>query len=188
MFASHWLAIAMQLALTDCFIEHLVHNLGDSDYEVREASSKALLQIGSPALPYLTEAVKSNDVEVAERSKRLITSIYDEYVPPNLKDVPGIYNLTLADYLRVAAKYKEQAKETLKNEYGVTNEAFGRNRALDRLATRYYLLEKVREGATRKEIQQLIKDMGQRPSLPEPIELHPDYKTVNESLQRGDWK
>jgi hypothetical protein len=188
MFASFWLAMAMRLAATDCFIGHLVHNLGHSDYEVREASSKALLQIGSLALLYLTKAEKSNDLELAERSKRLITSIYDEYIPPNLKDVPSIYNLTLADYLRVGEKYKEQVRQTLKNEYGVTDGMFGRGRATDRLATRYYLLDKVRDGATRMEIQQLIKDMNHRPRLPEPIELHPDYKTANESLQRGDWK
>ncbi len=52
-------------------VRKLIKELGDPDFRVRQSASLKLSLIGSPALPYLEKAVKSEDREVAIRARRL---------------------------------------------------------------------------------------------------------------------
>jgi hypothetical protein len=56
-------------------IERLIKDLGSDDFDVREKATTALTVIGRPALPYLEEALKSPDAEIARRAKDLATDI-----------------------------------------------------------------------------------------------------------------
>ena len=52
-------------------VEKLITELGDPSFRVRQSASLKLSLIGSPALPFLEKAVKSQDREVAIRARRL---------------------------------------------------------------------------------------------------------------------
>lgn len=56
-------------------IKNLVVKLGDPEFQVREDAQKELLEIGEPVLPYLTEALSSDNPETARRAKLLIEKI-----------------------------------------------------------------------------------------------------------------
>jgi hypothetical protein len=56
----------------------LVKDLGDDDFDVREAAEKALVALGTAALPALRAAVKSPDLEVRMRALRCIKDIGPE--------------------------------------------------------------------------------------------------------------
>src|SRR5437660_3856124 len=53
-------------------IAKLVKQLGSSDFQKREAATKALTAIGFPALQALRIAAKDGDAEVARRATRLV--------------------------------------------------------------------------------------------------------------------
>jgi len=56
-------------------IARLIKELGDNEWSVREAASKALVDIGQPALAALKEALKSKDAEVAMRAREAVEKI-----------------------------------------------------------------------------------------------------------------
>jgi hypothetical protein len=56
-------------------IAALIKQLGDDDFERREAASKALDRIGEEALPELRRAAKGTDAEVRRRAEDLIQAI-----------------------------------------------------------------------------------------------------------------
>jgi len=57
-------------------IEQLIKDLGAEDWQVREASTKALEEIGEPAEPFLKEALQNPDSEVRLRSKLVMHNIW----------------------------------------------------------------------------------------------------------------
>ena len=56
-------------------VEKLIRELGDEQFEVREAAAKGLASAGSRARPYLELATKSADPEVAGRAKAILDSL-----------------------------------------------------------------------------------------------------------------
>jgi HEAT repeat protein len=56
-------------------IRKLLHQLGNEDFERRDAAEKALIQAGSRALAALQEAQMSNDLEVRSRATRCLSAI-----------------------------------------------------------------------------------------------------------------
>ena len=56
-------------------VKRLVGELGHRRFAVRESATTKLLLIGEPVLPYLAEALKSKDAEVAKRAERIKSSI-----------------------------------------------------------------------------------------------------------------
>jgi len=56
-------------------ITALVKQLGDDDWNAREAASKQLALLGSSAKPQLETAIKSNDPEIATRAERLMAAL-----------------------------------------------------------------------------------------------------------------
>jgi hypothetical protein len=53
-------------------IKELIKKLGDPNYLVREEAHKSLVQLGSPAIPSLKEALNDKDVEIATRVERIL--------------------------------------------------------------------------------------------------------------------
>jgi hypothetical protein len=56
-------------------LQSLIGQLGSNRFLERQAATEALDKIGEPALPYLREAIKSNDLEVRRRAEDLIPRI-----------------------------------------------------------------------------------------------------------------
>jgi hypothetical protein len=56
-------------------IARLVRELGDDAFDVREAATKRLTEIGRPALAALREAAKSGEAEVSSRAARIVAAI-----------------------------------------------------------------------------------------------------------------
>src|SRR4051812_3722036 len=56
-------------------IARLVKQLGDDDFDTREAATKRLQEIGKPAVGALVRAMKSNDLEVRRRAEAVLTEI-----------------------------------------------------------------------------------------------------------------
>jgi len=56
-------------------VGRLIELLGHDDFRKREAAENELLKAGSDVLPFLREAAKSSDPEVADRAGRLIEAI-----------------------------------------------------------------------------------------------------------------
>jgi RNA polymerase sigma factor (sigma-70 family) len=62
-------------------VERLIKQLGSDEFEEREAASKALKEVGKPALKALDEAATKNaDVEIRTRAAALIVAIRDSLV------------------------------------------------------------------------------------------------------------
>jgi len=56
-------------------ISKLIEQLGDDNFQQREAATAAIRKLGKGALPQLTKAAKTDDIEVASRIKGLIGQI-----------------------------------------------------------------------------------------------------------------
>lgn len=69
-------------------IDRLIRQLGDDDFDVREAASKELEKIGEPALAALQKARGSDDLEVRRRASRLVERISDRLARTDVKSVP----------------------------------------------------------------------------------------------------
>jgi HEAT repeat protein len=59
-------------------VDELIQKLGDNDFDTREEASRALIDVGQPALSQLREARKSDDVEVARRAEDCLSKIGKE--------------------------------------------------------------------------------------------------------------
>jgi hypothetical protein len=59
-------------------IARLIRGLSSDKFEERDAASKALEALGSPALPALRQAAASDDAEVSKRAKNLIQAQLDK--------------------------------------------------------------------------------------------------------------
>lgn len=55
--------------------QSLISRLGDADVEVRARAEAALTEIGKPAIPFLREACRSADPEIAARARQLLAKI-----------------------------------------------------------------------------------------------------------------
>jgi hypothetical protein len=60
-------------------VAKLVKQLGSDDFQDREAATKALADIGLPALDALRKAAKDEDAEIAHRAGRLVESIENSF-------------------------------------------------------------------------------------------------------------
>jgi hypothetical protein len=67
--------LAAETPLENHRIQSLIGQLGSARYPERRAATEALDGIGEPALPWLRDALKSNDLEVRRRAEDLIPRI-----------------------------------------------------------------------------------------------------------------
>lgn len=56
-------------------VDQLITQLGDTDWNKREAATKALAELGRAAEPQLQSATKNKDVEIAFRAEKLVKAI-----------------------------------------------------------------------------------------------------------------
>lgn len=56
-------------------LQSLIQQLGDSNFRVREKASTGLVSMGMSAVPFLREAKKSQDIEVARRAEECLRAI-----------------------------------------------------------------------------------------------------------------
>jgi hypothetical protein len=66
-------------------VEQLITQLGDSDWNKREAATKQLTELGRAAQPQLQAASKNKDLEIAFRAEKLLRAIGS----PNAQPQPG---------------------------------------------------------------------------------------------------
>jgi HEAT repeats len=59
-------------------IRTLIRQLGDDSFEAREKATQALIAIGEAAAPFLQQAIKSTDLEVARRAQRCLAAIHKD--------------------------------------------------------------------------------------------------------------
>src|SRR4051812_11781249 len=62
-------------------VARLITQLGDDDFDTREAATERLKEIGEPALDALHEATTSDDLEVRRRARRIIPAVEDRLYP-----------------------------------------------------------------------------------------------------------
>lgn len=60
-------------------IKELVGKLGDTSFDVRERATEDLKALGPAALPYLKDAIKSEDLEVNQRARGIADSMLAKY-------------------------------------------------------------------------------------------------------------
>ncbi len=65
-----------KLKLTDAQIAKLVENLGAEKFLDRETAMEQLRKVGKPAVPLITKAAKSGDLEVTLRSLKILESLF----------------------------------------------------------------------------------------------------------------
>ncbi len=71
--ADDWPAIGrLHATLDPAVIERFVHDLGSPTYRVRESASRALIDIGLPAVPALRSALNAEGLEQRVRAARLV--------------------------------------------------------------------------------------------------------------------
>jgi hypothetical protein len=66
-------------------IAALIRKLGDDSYEERELASTTLIAVGPPALTFLRDALKSDDLEVVKRSQTAIELIEKSSTPESIR-------------------------------------------------------------------------------------------------------
>ena len=62
-------------------VNRLIGQLGDDDFQVREAATGRLLRAGEPALDALHKALASDDLEVRRRAGRIVAAIEGRLYP-----------------------------------------------------------------------------------------------------------
>src|SRR5437868_9619016 len=65
-------------------VERLIEQLGDDDFDVREAATARLKLAGEPALDALHKATTSDDLEVRRRAKRVVSAVGARLYGPEL--------------------------------------------------------------------------------------------------------
>ncbi|MBI4617912.1 MAG: PDZ domain-containing protein [Planctomycetes bacterium] len=100
-------------ATLDERIGELVRQLGDDDFQKREAATKALLAIGEKARPALQEATNSDDLEIQWRARMILESLSSslpgerppaDYRPVAI-DVKGVEGERLAFDVKIGETY-----------------------------------------------------------------------------------
>jgi HEAT repeat protein len=99
-------------SVSDEQIEKLIKQLGDDSFDVREKATKALVEIGAPALPLLRKAAADTnaDIEIRNRAKAIIDKIKTSpaAVRESLKDKdPKVRKEAAETIVEDPAKYKE---------------------------------------------------------------------------------
>jgi hypothetical protein len=89
---------------TPAEIAAAIERLGSDRYEVREAASKFLWQVGRPAQGALEAAAQSRDAEVARRAQRLLEAIRFSITPDTPPEVADL----VRQYRRAATNAKHQ--------------------------------------------------------------------------------
>lgn len=187
----HWLPIYIVLAtLADDFqqqqIGRLIVQLGTEAFADREAATNDLLRIGGAALRQLEKATLDADAERSKRSSALIERIYAQYFSQDFHKLPGITYLSIHEFANVGEQYLRRATDWAIQE-GIPKEKviFGLGFGMDRVATKEYLRDQVKTGASKERIQQIIDEMGKRRKLVLPIERDPDYELVKDRIKRA---
>src|SRR5215211_1904936 len=62
-------------------VARLIEQLGDDDFDTREMATARLKLAGEPALDALHKALKSDDLEVRRRARRIVTSVEGRLYP-----------------------------------------------------------------------------------------------------------
>ncbi len=102
-------------------IHHLVKELGDRTFGVREAASKGLVELGKPAAPYLERAQRSADPEVSRRAEECLRVVNERDGRPGIAGVVarviGLHKSTGASKVLLAylpfAENEEVAEQVL---------------------------------------------------------------------------
>lgn len=66
-------------------VARLIEQLGDDDFDVREAATERLKLAGEPALPALDKAAASGDLEVRRRARRVVSAVEARLYGPELR-------------------------------------------------------------------------------------------------------
>jgi hypothetical protein len=61
--------------LSEAQIKNLIEQLGADEYEAREEATMKLIELGEKVVPYLEQATKSDDPEIAWRCRRILRAI-----------------------------------------------------------------------------------------------------------------
>jgi hypothetical protein len=154
-------------------IQTLIDQLGDKSFPVRKKAQKKLLAIGGKAVPYLEKwAASSTDAEIKTQCHQLIAAVFKECIPANPVELPSITKLPLDEFVRIGEHYRKKAEAIQKKQLSFWN-------SLDNvLIIRLYLEDKVRNGASKQDIQRLIKVLKDRPQLLPPLSKHIDFPKV----------
>ena len=75
-------------------IESLIKELGDEDFDKREAATAGLKEIGAPALDAIRKAAKSDNDEVKNRADGIISGLAAEAKPPQAADDDSLPQLS----------------------------------------------------------------------------------------------
>src|SRR3954453_19931172 len=65
-------------------VERLIEQLGDDDFDTREAATARLKLAGEPALDALHKALTSDDLEVRRRARRIVVAVENRLYGPEL--------------------------------------------------------------------------------------------------------
>jgi hypothetical protein len=91
-------------------IKSLIQQLGDDAFMVRENATRELIQTGRPAVPFLRAALKDKDIEISQRSRKILDALKQSvvYLTEDLQDSdPGIRKEAAEALEQMGAKGKE---------------------------------------------------------------------------------
>jgi hypothetical protein len=105
-------------------VDQWIRDLGADSYEAREKAEVQLRRIGQPALPALKKAVVDDDVERAQRARRLLSDLENSDKPSGRTEVrtatPELMReISFVSYRdgRVELTIREENKRTGKKDY-----------------------------------------------------------------------
>src|SRR3954452_5832736 len=78
------LAAAPPAGPSSAEVARLIGQLGDDDFDTREDATERLKLAGEPALDALHKALKSDDLEVRRRARRIVASVEGRLYGPEL--------------------------------------------------------------------------------------------------------
>src|SRR5437762_2872147 len=85
---SRWFALLLLLVPfvpirlgAEAEVNRVIKQLGDDDFDKREAATKRLEEIGEPALDALHKATTSEDAEVRRRAEDIVAVVEDRLYP-----------------------------------------------------------------------------------------------------------
>jgi RNA polymerase sigma factor (sigma-70 family) len=98
-------------------IKSLIQQLGDDSFTVREAATKELIKIGRPAVPFLRAALKDKDIEISQRSRKVLDALKQSvvYLTEDLQDSdPGIRKEAAEALEQMGARAKDAVPALVK--------------------------------------------------------------------------